>query len=1269
MAACVPKPEEIKGCGSGTEFNETSKSCVTIASINLDSTLTALAVTEDNAESFSLPNASTDSVEGTLFWFITQTPENGVLTGCANLDVAGDLTSTGTVFRSCIYTPDENFVGADSFSYRICSSADARKRCTTSYTVDIDVADDLNDIPILGGPAILNINEGSSFNYDVRVIRRTIDEADNFYLCVDIVDPDGALSAPAVTNVNEPGDPVTLGDATCSLLGAENDNLSTVLATFSSGTNTLPGGIGKTAYIMMRLCETATCPVGGIDGLDNDADLLIDEEDEWTAADLLNVSVVRSRVNVVDVNFSPVMMLAGFPTFAPVNLGSILEDSLGAGTASIGTAGTNDFVVPTTAVDPDGDTFQYELVPLSFFPTHAGVLLCPSGTELACTFDPADDFSGTISFRYRARDSTNRLSTEISVSLTFTGVNDPPVFLASQVLDYAVPVNQVFLQEVTTLSNRTFRVSEGGGITENSQTLRLRATSSDSTILSPQGIRVRRGGADLGLLSDVADLVLDSPSTDADALSYTLSFRPNGLIVTDTPVTITLSLNDGFNTTTQDITFLGVTNLNSPVLVTMPTSLGMKSGGATKDIEIIANPGINDWDDVTGGGQGLAVTVTSSNTAVIDLSATNFTTLAGGITIVKDVGNCAAASCLYNITYDGSNNPGNAVMNFALVSGIRGNSNLTFTFSDGVGAPVVQTVAVGSYSFAVSFNGWSFLTASGPKTNADGSVFAEGSVTADWRSLTVTEGGVQTTAYKVFVYRKSNSDFSDITDYPAAAVNEVGVPSNFNFLKMNTGEVLFDTTTIVPGERFYLALAVVPDVLGEMLVAPSVVDTAIEVVVPPDNMTLVHRWAANRAYCSLLGATVDRSNNYRCLNVGLGGFQDGATYYYDAKEHVFVDSYETGCPYTGSNVEDGLFMAPGASGEVHYNRNTGACSYSDGVSWLPFTDVAYTLNPGLRASRGRLPPLTGLTRTQAQAVCTSELPQCAGAACPNGVGDVWDGSTRELPSRVEMMIANTWPNVVQFPQYEDSGSHTPSLLSCNTNSAAGQVFEDLADTLLTDGTITASPSSTVRSLSNSAAVTANCKSLFDIYNLVGNVGEWLADRYSCTSQNATQSSCDMLSPVGSQAGGLRDISLAATNSLGVTYSFDGTVRNGPLLVKDTSTLFSNLFRSTIDRLYLAAGLPFYEDGTVPHPSQGLPRIGTNAPPASYAASLFASDTYRLNWVSDTSSAATEYAMVQGGDWLSGVGAGRYNFEMKQDSDVSDRVGHRCVVRLTPELNP
>lgn len=1266
MAACVPKPEEIKGCGSGMEFNETIKSCVALASVNLDTTFTALAATEDVPESFSLPNATTDSVEGTLYWFITKLPTRGTLTGCANLDVDGEMTSVGTVLRSCIYTSDSNWVGPDSFAYKICGNTAGTKNCIAPVTVAVTVADDQADIPVLNGPSVLNINEGSSFNYDVRVSRVTKDEDDPFYICVDVIDPDSALNVPAMANVNEPGDPITINDANCSLLGSEDDNLAAVLGTFSSGTNLLPGSASKTAYIMMRLCESATCTVGGIDGIDNDTDGEIDEEDEWSAADLANVAVIRSRVNVNDLSFAPVMATAT-PPLSPKALAAEVEDAVAMVTIGTDTGvGVNDRVLEPRATDGDGDAITYELVPLTFFPAHAGTLLCVSGAELACTFSPAANFSGTISFRYRARDATNKLSGEISVSMVFTAVNDPPEFLASQVMDYdtATPATQVALQENRTLADRTFKVGEGGGVTENTQTLVLRATSSDPTILAPSGIRVKRGATSLGVLSDTTGLVLDSPAMDADAASYTLSFTPASLVlVTDSPVTITLELSDGIDTTTQDITFLGVHNLNDTITALTPATFGMKSGGVTKDLEFIASPGTNDWAAVTGGGQSLTVTITSSNTAVVNLSTSNLSTTGGGITPVQQAG-CVAASCSYIISYDGSNLPNDDIMNLSLISGIRGNSTLTFTFSDGVSPNVVKTVAVGSYTFAVSFNGWNFLSATGIKTTSIGTKVSEASVVPAWDGLTVTEGGLQTSAYKVLVYRKSTSDFSS---YPATPLREAGVPSTQSNFLIQGGVTYDDGSTLAAGERFYLAVAVVPNALGEPIYPPSVVDTAIEVVVPPDNMALVHRWSSNRVYCSLTGQTPDRNNNYRCNNVGLGGVQAGGVWYHDIQDHIFMDTYEAGCPYTGSNIEDGVFIsAAGIAGQVHYNRNTGVCSYSDGTSWLPFTDAAYALNPALITSVGNMPPLTGLTRSQAQASCAAEVPQCDEAACPSGVGDVWEGSVRELPTRREMMRANLWPTSVSAANvtlYEDSGNHASPVRACNTNSASGQTYQNIASTALTADTITASAVSTVRSLSNSATATSNCLSLFQLYNTIGNVGEWLADSYSCTSASATHSSCDMLSPVGTQAGGLKDASLGTNNSLGVTYSFDGTAGNGPLLEKDTVVTVSSLFRVDLDRMYAVLGLPFYDDATVPHPSAGLPRIGTSLPPSSYAPAIFSNDKNNLTWATDTSSAATQYAMVQGGDWTSGSGAGRYSYELRQDGQSSGRVGHRCVIRL------
>ncbi len=1274
-AACVPKPEEIKGCGSGLEFNETTKSCVTIASIAPDSTLTTLTATEDTPESFSLPNATTDSIEGTLYWFIVDAPTKGTLTDCANLDVAGELTSTGTVLRSCVYTSDANYVGPDSFSYKICSTPSGNQRCTDTVSVAVTVEDDLADIPSVGGPALLNINEGSSFNYDIRVSRRTKNEADAFYLCVDIIDPDGALNTPGVTNVNEPGDPIAINDATCSLLGTENDNLASVMATMSSGTNLLPGTASKTAYIMTRLCESATCPVTGIDGLDNDGDLEFDEEDEWaTAPELALVSVARTRVNVNDLSFAPTMRTGvlpgtppGSPVTLPVSLGTVPEDSIVL--ATIGTddgVGVNDYVLEPYAYDGDGDAITYEYVPLSLFPVHAGTLLCANGTELACTFDPAVDFSGTVSFRYRARDATNKVSNEVTATLTFTVINDVPVFLASQVLDYdtATPATQVFLEENRTLANRTFRVGEGGGITENSQSLYLRASSDFPAVLAASGITVRRNGVSLGLLSATSDIRIDAPAEDADSATYTLSFRPEPGVVTDVPVTITLFLSDGIDTTLQNITFLGVKNIDDPIDGSGPSTFGMRSGGATKNLEFFVHPGINDWANVTDGNQDLTISVTSSNTAVINLLDPIIQlSSSGGATVITKVGaGCTAASCVFTVDLDNTIDPTADAYALSLVSGIRGNSTLTFTFSDGVSAPVTRNVVVGSYSFAVTFNGWGFTRAGGQKTNIAGTVSDSAYILPSWQALTVTEGGIATSAYKVLVYRKATSDFST---YPADALVNAGVASSVREQTFRSTTTYDDGASVVPGERYYLALAVVPNVLsGEVLYPSASPDGVLEVVVPADNMVMVHRWAANESFCNATAQTADRANNYRCRNVGLGGVLDGGVWYHDVEKHLFVDHYESGCPY--QIIEDARLAVAGAGnlGQVHYERNTGSCTYSDGTSWLPFTAAAYVLGPNISVSRVGLPPLVNLTRTEAQGVCVGEVPQCAGAACPAGT---WGGLDRELPTRRESLRANLWPQynpaltALTIAIVEDSGDHTVGVRACNTGNAAGYTRRSLVSLpSLQDDTAPGSAVSSVRSLLNSAIGTSNCVSLFETYNMVGNVAEWLADSFDCSETDLTHASCEMLTPVG----GASDASLAGSNSLGVTYSFDGTLRNGPLLEKNTVLSLSNLFRSGLDRIHFALSFPFIEDGTVPHPSLGLQRVGI-AGPSSISINGFGNDTYRLAWNGDTVDAATQYAMVNGGDWSNGIGAGRRRFELLQDGQPNEKVGQRCVIRMDP----
>ena len=81
-------------------------------------------------------------------------------------------------------------------------------------------------------------------------------------------------------------------------------------------------------------------------------------------------------------------------------------------------------------------------------------------------------------------------------------------------------------------------------------------------------------------------------------------------------------------------------------------------------------------------------------------------------------------------------------------------------------------------------------------------------------------------------------------------------------------------------------------------------DSEIKVPVPPANMALVHRWSANREMCeNLMGRVTDRNNNYRCLYVGPGSYEN----YYDIGQHSFWDTVPLGCNFTPPNFANATF--------------------------------------------------------------------------------------------------------------------------------------------------------------------------------------------------------------------------------------------------------------------------------------------------------------------------------------------------------------------------
>lgn len=1230
ISACVPKPEQITGCGEGKEFNELVKNCVTDSPIiTPDSTLTTLSVVEDVATSFSLPNATTEAVGGDLFWFIVAAPIEGTLTNCADRTVTGAANGTGTTLRNCIYTPDTDFVGNDSFSYKICNTSNGASRCGSTYTVSVTVSEDNLDHPLLISTNSVNVLEGSNISVDIRASRKSVSETNSIYVCMSVVDPAGAfgeaLTSEAATKTFNPSGTLTLNDPTnCTLVADEADDLTLRVATFSA----------TAAYL--------SCP---LDDCSEDADLVVMMcQQADCSTDPLAVSKTIP-ITVTARNFTPT-----FSVPSPTVLASIAE---GSPAITIGTAGGNDRVLPTVT-DADGDAVTYEFIPISFYPPTAGTLSCIDGSDLACTFTPSADFNGTMTFRYFAEDSKSAASTIMTANITVTSVNDPPIFITgTQIYGYvATPVS---LSESTTLANRTFKVGEGGSGFENSQVLTLLASSSDNSILPPGNIELKRGGTTLGTLSSVTPLTLDSSVMDADAQNYTLSFTPVSGVVTATPVTITLTLNDGSATDTLVFNFSEVVNVdNAPQVTLAPaTALAYQLGGADKTLTLRATPGSNDWDNVSGGLQSLTITVTSSSSTVADASAMSLTEGSAGISI--STGACSATSCVYTVSYDGSNDPQDDDLTLTIPPGVRGMSTLTITYSDGtVANNQTSTTVVNVYNFVASFGGWSNIKAIGNIYGYFAGLQSEPTLTLGWNSLVVTENGTPTTAYTVNVYRNSVNNFVTLP----TEVNAAPVAFNTNEITLSGGASLNDGADLLPGVRAYYTLAVVPTLLGEELQLNTSADNVVEIVMPPDNMTLVHRWMANKEFCEATGSTADRNNNYRCINLGLGAVFDAGSYYFDQMNHVFVDKYENGCPF--DQTEDTLtLLAASYAGQVHYERLTGVCRYSNGVSWVDYSTAGLIT----ATNTGQLAPLVSLTRTAAQNLCNSQAIRCDGAAC----ADLTMGTARRLPLRREAISISAWP--VTWPVgltqggVEDSGNNL-AFSSCNNFDASTLSFVNIGSlTNYWQSTFPASFSSTNRMLINDALYTSNCESRYGVRNYVGNVAEWLLDSLSCSAGVYPDLTCNLQSPL---LAAVIDDSLPANNSLGISYAFNNTARHGPLLNYAFSQIFENYLDDGTDRFHMAMGLPYKYDVLISGTLKGLPTHTVPATPPDFVdGGLFSYDTLEASYISDTSSAATTYAMVQGGDWNDQGGVGRYRLLIKQDGDPTTDVGFRCIVPQTP----
>ena len=96
-------------------------------------------LTTDEDTGLSVTLTATDLFPGTLSWIIVSNPQHGALSG-----TAPDLT----------YTPDENYNGSDSFTFKVNDGTDDSNTATVSITID-----PVNDAPVADNQSVTTPEE------------------------------------------------------------------------------------------------------------------------------------------------------------------------------------------------------------------------------------------------------------------------------------------------------------------------------------------------------------------------------------------------------------------------------------------------------------------------------------------------------------------------------------------------------------------------------------------------------------------------------------------------------------------------------------------------------------------------------------------------------------------------------------------------------------------------------------------------------------------------------------------------------------------------------------------------------------------------------------------------------------------------------------------------------------------------------------------------------------------------------------------------------
>jgi VCBS repeat-containing protein len=414
----------------GTLDSNVATVAITVDPVNDAPAPTALfgSTNEDTAKVFTL---TADDVDGDALTFsIVTGPLHGSL-GAIGTPSCGAMTCTATV----TYTPDANYNGPDSFSYKANDGALDSATAPVNVTVNA-----VNDAPVANDDSS-NTNEDTALNVPASgVLGNDSDvESDPLTAVLDTdvthgtltLNPDGSFTYTPDANYHGP-DSFTYHAND----GALDSNVATVTITVNA-VNDAPTAAGNSVAT-----DEDTAKVVTLSGNDVDGDALTFSVVTGPAHGSLGSIAAPSCLTgscTADVTYTPDANYHGPDSFTfKVNDGSAdsapatvnvtvnsVNDPPVATNDSYSTNEDTQLVVAAPGVlgnDSDVDSDPLTTV-LGTGVTHGTLTLNPDGSF---TYTPDANYYGSDSFAYKANDGTAN-SNEATVTLTVNSVNDDPV--------------------------------------------------------------------------------------------------------------------------------------------------------------------------------------------------------------------------------------------------------------------------------------------------------------------------------------------------------------------------------------------------------------------------------------------------------------------------------------------------------------------------------------------------------------------------------------------------------------------------------------------------------------------------------------------------------------------------------------------------------------------------------------------------------------------------------------------------------------------------